>query len=625
MRKLIGSVVVLAVILGAAIAVAVSNLDAYLNDNKAWIVEQIESALERPVDFDGVGVSFGRGLAVKVDGFRVGEDASFGDGDFLNVGEAEVRVALWPALFGRIEVNRISFRDVSVVVIQTDAGLSTDSIGGAAAQESDVAGGATPPTDPEESNEPSAADAFTVALAEIRSGRVHFIDRTVSPAAEVVVEQLEFVMKDVGLQAPLDFELSGEVLGERDANVKIGGKVGPMPLTPRDVTPVNLEFSLDPILVDQLRSLPGMADAIDPNFPLDGTMKLTGTLKGTIENPQIELSFDGTDALLTYAEDGRKDRGVPLGLDFDVAMVGKNVEIRSADFEVEGVKLHASGNVQNVDDPIVDLLVQVFGGEVAVDGGWNQDGVLDLKARIDNVELAQMANALAKEAATVLGGRLSMDLTLTGNGTTWEEIKPGLEGVGSARIEGGVLHDINLVEEALGGLTGIPGLSAKLSSKLSDKYPSLFSSGDTEFETMQGKVEVREGRVHILGIEFEAKDFALNGWGSVSLDGDLDLNTRLVLAEKLSKDLIDEAKPLTHLQSKEGLVEIPISITGTLPDISARPDTDTIAKKLGGGAAKGLVEKSLGKLVKKRQKKKKKSDSPASADDGKELLEDLLR
>jgi hypothetical protein len=63
-----------------------------------------------------------------------------------------------------------------------------------------------------------------------------------------------------------------------------------------------------------------------------------------------------------------------------------------------------------------------------------------------------------------------------------------------------------------------------------------------------------------------------------------------------------------------------------LPDISARPDTDLIAQKLGAGATKGLAKKSFNKLVKKRKKKKKKkSDAPASADDGRALLESLLK
>jgi hypothetical protein len=627
MRKWVGAISVVAVILAVVVAVAISNLGSWLNDNKAWIVEQIEAAVERPVDFDSVGVSFSRGLAVTVGGFRIGEDEAFGDGDFLNVGAAELRVALWPALFGDIVVNKISFRDVSLVVIQTEGGLSTDSVGGTSEPTDEPVATREPDTGLNEQPESSPVNSFNVALAEIRSGRLQFIDRSVSPPAEVVVEQLEFETRNFGLTKPLDFQFSGELLGEEDANVRIVGSVGPFAATPKDQTPVDLTFSLNPIVVEQLRSLPGMADAIDPNFPLDGTMKVSGTLSGSVENPQVALSFDGTDALVTYAEDGRKDRGVPLGLDFDVAMKGKDIEISSAEFKFEGVKLRASGTVQNVDDPSVDLLVEVFGGQIEIDGGWNQDGVLDLTANIDGLELGEVASALAQEAAMVLDGQLSMALTVTGNGTTWEEIKPGLEGLGSAKIEGAVLHDINLMEEVLGGLTGIPGLSGQLSSKLADKYPTLFSTGDTHFKSMQGKVEVREGRVQILGVEFDAKDFGMNGWGSVSLDGEVDLNTRLVFAERLSEDLIDEAKLLRYLRGETGLVELPIAITGAFPDISARPDTGAIAKKLGGGATRDMVKKSLGKFtkkIKKKKKKKKKSGIPASADDGRDLLENLL-
>jgi hypothetical protein len=101
-----------------------------------------------------------------------------------------------------------------------------------------------------------------------------------------------------------------------------------------------------------------------------------------------------------------------------------------------------------------------------------------------------------------------------------------------------------------------------------------------------------------------------------------------VFAERLSEDLIDEAKLLSYLRGKTGLVELPIAITGAFPDISARPDTGAIAKKLGGGATRDMVKKSLGKFVKKikkKKKKKKKSGIPASADDGRDLLENLLR
>ncbi len=643
MRKFIGGVVLLGVLLGVLVAVAASNLDAYLNDNKDWVAEQVESALLRPVAFDEVGLSFSSGFGVKVSGFRVGEDADYGEGDFLSVGEAEVRVAIWPALFGRVEVTKISLHDLSVTVIQDIFGTSTDSLGGTS--DPNAPAPAKGPSDPSADEGGSALASFVVGLAEIRSGHLRYVDRTSDPDREVVIDQLEFWTTDVGLTRPLQFQLLGELLGEEEEpNLSVHGSFGPLPSMDGVPTPLDIQFSLDPVRMDELRAIPGLADAIDPDLAIEGTMKLSGRLSGHVETPKVELDLDATDALVSWAEDGHKARGVPLGVAFDIGLVDRDVAIHSADLEFEAIKLHAKGKVANLDDPTVDLLIDIFSGTIEVEGGWTSDGALALDARIQSVELGEMTRSLASQEMQVFDGRLDMSLAVTGQGTSWEELKPGLEGRGSATIDDGVLHDVNLIEEALVGFTGIPGLSSKLPEKLAKKYPALFSSGNTEFDHMEGQVEVREGRVHILGIEVDMPDFAVRGEGSVSLDGDLDMSTRLMLSRAISKDLVGEAKPLKHLRDKRDRIQVPILITGRLPDVSAKPDTDKIAKKLGSGAAEGLADealdkafdKSIGRFVQKNKKKKKKKkkrakaetfeETPADVDeDGRDLLEDLLK
>ncbi len=610
LRKLIGVFVFLVVLVVAFLAVAASNLNSYLNDNKDWIAKQVEQALNRPVGFDAVGLSLGRGLAVEVDGFRVREDERFGDGDFLSVGEAEVRVAVWPALFGRVEVTKVSLRQVSLTVIQGETGLSTDSLGAPSEAEQE---------DPATT---SAVGAFVVAMAEIRSGRLRYVDQTSEPQREVVLDQLEFWTTDVGMTRPLDFQFMGEFLGGGESNVRLRGVVGPLPSAPSSSTHLDVHLSVDPIDVSALQSLPGLGDAMAVGPSPSGTMTLAARVTGSVESPKLEFDVDATDALVPYGEDRQKERGVPLRLGFDVALANRDLDIHGADLEVDAVKVHASGRIVNIEDPTADLLIEAFGGTIEIDGGWGREGRLDLDTAVNGIELGEVSQALAEEAARVLDGRLSMRLTVAGTGKTWEEIKPGLEGVGTAQIEGCTLHDINLVEEALAGLTGVPGLSVRLPEEMREKYPSIFSSGSTEFDRVDAKVEVRDGKVHIAGIKVDAKDYGLRGQGSVSLDGDLDLSTRVVLSNALSRDLIDRAKPLKHLRREDKRIAIPVKISGVLPEVSARPETDTIAKRLGAGAAKGLGKKTLGGLL---EKSKKKGGEPSVADEGRKLLKRLLR
>lgn len=583
MRKLIGLMVVLFVLVGVLAAVAASNLNAYLNDNKTFLAAQVEASLARPVQFDAVGLSLRRGLTVEISGLRVGEDERFGEDDFLSVGSIHLRVALWPALFGRIEVSKISLRDVSLTLIRTDLGLSLDSLG--ASPESAPAHRVAP--QPETSAPASAADAVEIAVAEIRSGRIRYVDRTGEPERELVINQLEFRTTDLALARPIHFQLTGEVLGAGVANLEIQGEVGPISAADGrgdHETPIDLRFSLDPVETLALKTLPGLAEAIDPEFPLAGTLKLSGRLAGTVETPNLTFELEASDVM--------------------------------------GSELHARGSISNLLDPTADVTIDVFGGSVEIDGGWAQNGRLKLNVVVTNLELGELTGNPAQSDGNLLDGRLSVNLAVTGTGETWSEIEPGLEGLGTVRIDSGILHDINLIEEAIAGLTGLPGLSDELPEKFRKKYPGLFSSGDTEFDQMDAKLEVREGRVQILGIRLEAEDFGLHGWGSLSLAGELDLSTRLVMSAALSSDLIDRAKPLKYLRDKTGRIEIPIRIRGMLPDVSAKPDTDAIAKKLGGGAAEKLAKKTFKKLRKKRHKK---AAGAASLDDGRDLLEKLLR
>ena len=86
--------------------------------------------------------------------------------------------------------------------------------------------------------------------------------------------------------------------------------------------------------------------------------------------------------------------------------------------------------------------------------------------------------------------------------------------------------------------------------------------------------------------------------------------------------MIDKDRRLKHWRGDDGRIEIPVRNSGVLPDVSAKPDSDAIAKQLGAGAADKLDKKSFKKLMKKA---KKKGVATETTDTGRELLERLLR
>ena len=181
MRKWI-IVAVLALVLGGGLWVAVANLDAWLNENRGWVGEQLSAALGRDVSFGEVGISLRSGLGVRARDLRIGEDPAFSKQDFVQAEAVDVRVKLLPALFGEIQVARVVLRAPSVSVIQTSKGLSIDSLGGRAARDSE---GARPDA-PAEGSE--AALAVTVAIIDVRDGHLRWIDKTSEPPVELAAE-----------------------------------------------------------------------------------------------------------------------------------------------------------------------------------------------------------------------------------------------------------------------------------------------------------------------------------------------------------------------------------------------------------------------------------------------------
>ena len=114
MRKWIVLAVILLVIAGA-VALALTNLNSYLNRNKDWLASQVESTLGRKVSFSEIGVQLFGGFGARIKDLRIADDPVYAKDDFVKAGEVEVAMHLWPTLFGRYEHQGIPIHNVSVV------------------------------------------------------------------------------------------------------------------------------------------------------------------------------------------------------------------------------------------------------------------------------------------------------------------------------------------------------------------------------------------------------------------------------------------------------------------------------------------------------------------------------
>jgi AsmA protein len=292
MRKWIILGVVLLILVGGA-AIAVMNLNSYLNSNKDWVRGQVEASLGREVGFDEVGVSLFPSIGARVKNLRIAEDPRYGKEDFVRAGDVQVAVKVIPALFGSIEVSKIVLDAPAVNVTRDDAGFNFDTIGkkaeGAAPAEAKPTPGAPPEAKPGQPTAKEAA-AFIVSLMRIRDGEIHYVDKTKASAADLRIRDLDFEASDVSLTSPISVEIAAALFDAEKQNFSLEGTLGPLG-EPADVqkAPLDAKLTLDPLDVEKLRkSLPAAAKQIPPGLGLSGPVKLAAGLSGSLARLDVK-------------------------------------------------------------------------------------------------------------------------------------------------------------------------------------------------------------------------------------------------------------------------------------------------------------------------------------------------
>jgi len=200
--------------------------------------------------------------------------------------------------------------------------------------------------------------------------------------------------------------------------------------------------------------------------------------------------------------------------------------------------------------------------------------------QVRGFDLAELLGWAAPAAPRHLRGGINLDLNLAGSGNRWEEIQRTLSGQGQAEIMRGALLDVNVAESTLAGLTRIPGLSMLISPRVRNKYPVLFATRNTEFGQLKGSLALRDGRLQLDNLLVAATDWVARGQGSMGLDQSLDMRTVVLLSRELTTDLVADVKGLKYLANKEGRLEIPVALTGTLPRVTPQPDLAYVTRLL---------------------------------------------
>ena len=570
MRKWILGLAIACLVVVGGLALLAANLNSYLQKNREWVAEQAQSVLGRPLSFGEARVSLMGGVGVRVTDLSIGDDPAYSKGDFVQADAVDVRVAILPLLTGTVDVTRVVLRAPVITVIRTAKGLSIDSLGGGGKAEKKPAAGKAGK---------GGLPNFVIAMVDVTDGTLNYIDKTARPATEQSIRKLDFRASNVSPSGPIGFDVRAAVLGADHQNVRVKGKV------------VDLENpKVDFELTSDALGPPSGAKGAAPDVLRD--LDIAGTLSLPKAGPKVAATL-------------RSPKGTVAAADYrDLAV----------DFEM-----------QNQVATIRKFSLQAFGGELDSTGSYDMREAgrpsFKLSSKLSGMRIEKIIESRKPGAGDKLTGQLGGDLAVAGAGAGWESIKKNLTGQGSIQLVDGVLKDVNLADSALQGITGVPGLSGVLPASLRAKYPQVFGVGDTVFENMDAKLDIRDGWVNFRDFRLAARDYSISGNGRYSLDNQLDMSTVMAMSQPLSGDLVKAAEPMQYLRSAEGRVEFPVKLVGPVPDIKPVPDVAYIAKAASRQAVGKLLERALGGS---KQNPPAETGEPTAEGAAKGTAEDLL-
>src|SRR5262245_6543753 len=251
---------------------------------------------------------------------------------------------------------------------------------------------------------------------------------------------------------------------------------------------------------------------------------------------------------------------------------------------------------------IQNLRLNALNGSLQAEGQYAFNSAtprFSLVSKAQGLDVGELYRSVDSKSTRDIQGRLNADMKVSGSGKEWNEIKPSLRGQGQAEVLQGALLDFNIADNVLSSVTGIPGLTSLINPQVRKKYPETFEAKDTRFKELKGQFDLADARMNIRDLRIAAADYSVQGNGWVDFEKRVDFQAVLLLSQALSADLGRSAREVTYMFNNQNQFELPFAVTGTLPKLKARPDSNYLGKMVQRGfmrkGAEELQQRLLGK------------------------------
>lgn len=316
------------------------------------------------------------------------------------------------------------------------------------------------------------------------------------------------------------------------------------------------------------------------------TVTLVGNAPPSVKGPVVLKSIN---ADLASAQ---KLRGLSGEIDIDGSLTDLSISAAALNLSLQEKPLvvTTTARVTQHDVTIQSLTVKGLGGEARLPASLQlapQKG-FSAHPELTIISISELLHIAKPPLADVISGII---VAFKGNfsGPLTGAIAQSVSGSGELVVKDGTLKGVNLPNLVLSKISGIPLLEGTLRSHIATEHQQYFADTDTNVKELQAHFSIADGIIQIKSLYATGDAFSITASGTVSMDGELYLQSTFTLSTEISKSLAQQSKTVSAILNTATQLEIPVLITGKSPLLIVLPD---ISKLIAGAGGKFLEEKA---------------------------------
>ena len=330
---------------GAAVVVmivvtllALANLNSLINRNKDYLLARAQESMGRTMTVGEIGLTLWGGIGVRLKQFSLSDDPAFSSEPFVRAADLQVNMKLLPLLFKReLEIRNMVLHRPVINVLRDNSGQFNFATIGGEKEKKDKA----EKEKKERTGERGAPPSLAVSLVDVDDGEIHY--RDAAEGVDFHATQLDFKVKDINFERPIDVDLKAAVLGAAKQNFRLKGRIGPLgPKADFSDLPVDGDVELDTIALENLeKTLPGVSKKLPKDVALAGSVgvksRVTGRFgKNVLPDVNGTLNLAGISARVPALAEPVKD------VNAKISFTGKTADLPETAFKIGNSQVRLS-------------------------------------------------------------------------------------------------------------------------------------------------------------------------------------------------------------------------------------------------------------------------------------------